>query len=414
MFLVRILGWIFGFQSTGGGTSRTLVISPVGGGNIGDQALFEASIKACTGPTTAVVKSRDGLDLEADLLAKVEVVELPDLLYGAWVSNWRDLVRFCRLLKNANQVYLVGADTLDGAYNELASVNRLRVAQLSALCGVQTRILGSSWNENPKLRCRKQLQSCARAGAEICLRDPVSYRRVAETGIRDPIITADIVFTLAPDPSSSFNSVYSPNTYCVVNASGLVGKLVQDQTSAYTELVSSLLDRHLSVVLVPHVIRDGGDDLATLREIYNGFKDNPSVTLVDRLIKPTDVLSLVSEARLVVTGRMHLAVMSLRSGTPAVTVATQGKVEGLLESFDSLDLLVRSESGDLSSLRETVDRVFAAEPAIRSRIASSLPGVIRLANKNFMPAPLKESELEGADVSSATERSNSRPARAAE
>ena len=35
------------------------------------------------------------------------------------------------------------------------------------------------------------------------------------------------------------------------------------------------------------------------------------------------------------TGRMHLAVMALLAGTPPITVATQGKVEGLMRLFGS-------------------------------------------------------------------------------
>ena len=42
---------------------------------------------------------------------------------------------------------------------------------------------------------------------------------------------------------------------------------------------------------------------------------------------------------------MHLAIMSLSQGTPAITLATQGKVEGLVRLFDWPQLCIAPKAG---------------------------------------------------------------------
>ncbi|MBN0974526.1 MULTISPECIES: polysaccharide pyruvyl transferase family protein [unclassified Gordonia (in: high G+C Gram-positive bacteria)] len=364
------------------GAGRTLVVAPVGGGNIGDQALFEACMKSIPSASTVVMKVRSGLDYEFLDTRDSLVVELPNLVYGTWMRNWIDLVRFNRHLTNADKLYFVGADTLDGAYSELASVNRLRIATVAALRGITTTVLGFSWNEAPNVRCERLLIRCADAGATLCVRDPESYERVSSLDVRTARLTADIVFTLVPE-STSVEQQYERGQYCVVNASGLVERLVEGSADRYVDLIRQVLEQDMCVVLVPHVIRSGGDDLAVLREVHSQFRGDPRVTLVDTLLSPTEVMGLAEGARFVVTGRMHLAVMALRSGTPAITVATQGKVEGLLASLDCSELLVPADQQGLSGLGEAMRALIESESDIRTRVASALPAVLERAELNF-------------------------------
>src|SRR5690606_17317169 len=104
-----------------------------------------------------------------------------------------------------------------------------------------------------------------------------------------------------------------------------------DQTSGYRQAVSRLVATGHKVVVLPHVIRASGDDLAACRAIWEELSDQErkDVVLVEDLLKPAQVRRLAAGAALIVTGRMHLGVIGLSQGVPAIVVATQGKVEGL-------------------------------------------------------------------------------------
>lgn len=52
--------------------------------------------------------------------------------------------------------------------------------------------------------------------------------------------------------------------------------------------------------------------------------------VVSELLRPLQVRKLAREAEAVVTGRMHLSILALSVGTPAIVLSTQGKVSGLM------------------------------------------------------------------------------------
>jgi polysaccharide pyruvyl transferase WcaK-like protein len=80
---------------------------------------------------------------------------------------------------------------------------------------------------------------------------------------------------------------------------------------------------------------------------------------------------------------MHLAVMSLMAGTPALTIATQGKVEGLMELFGTPELCVPAGDGLEDRLPIAVADAIRRAPELRLRILDALPGVTRLAWANM-------------------------------
>ena len=131
------------------------------------------------------------------------------------------------------------------------------------------------------------------------------------------------------------------------------------------------------------MIRAGDCDLDASREVVAAFPSNPYLFHVDELLAPGNVAWLAQHASAVVTGRMHLSILALNQGVPAIILATQGKVSGLLEQFDLPGLEVQPVSGFAADVVKALDGVFADEPAIRSGLQARLPGVRELAWLNF-------------------------------
>ena len=88
-------------------------------------------------------------------------------------------------------------------------------------------------------------------------------------------------------------------------------------------------------------------------------------------------------AALSITGRMHLAINSLSHGTPAITLATAGKVEGLAEMFGMPELCIEPRPGCAEQIIRTARTILDDEAGYRARIDEVLPEIRRRASLNY-------------------------------
>ncbi|PTT22013.1 hypothetical protein DBR36_02895 [Microbacterium sp. HMWF026] len=344
-----------------------VLIAPPGAGNIGDQAMVEAFVAAADRPVTIVTRNDDDLVLPPDLVGRARIVALPHLLYGDDHGHRGDVRALGALLGDAATVSIIGADIMDGVYSLRPSVRRSTIAAVAAERGFDTSIIGFSWNGAAPRPARDALRRAGTAGARLLLRDPASAARVRDLGIPGVVETADIVFTddrRADRLPAALEGLEPP--YALVNASGLIARTV-DQGVEYGPVLAELRARGIHVVLLPHVLRRTADDLAACRGVLDavrrdGWEDG--VTLVETMLGPSEIRRLAASASVVVTGRMHLAVMSLAQGVPAVTLASQGKVEGLMRLFDWPELCVSPRTGMGTGIRDVVVSALDAHDAV--------------------------------------------------
>ncbi len=363
--------------------SAHVLVAPPGHGNIGDQALVEAFAEAVPGEVVVVTRRPGDVVVPRDAARRVRVVPLPSLVYGGAVGHARDVRRFARLLDSAVSLSVLGADVMDGAYVPGASIARADIARLGARRGVDTRVLGFSWNAAPHPAALEAVLRAEAAGVRMLLRDPVSAERAARDGFRDPVLTADIVFTAESADDALAEEVAARlegRPFAIVNASGLVGE-VSSQLGEYLRVVDALRGHGLGVVVLPHVSRPGADDLPICRAVVEAAGD-PSVVLVEGLRTPREIRGLARTAAITVTGRMHLAIMSMLAGVPAVTVATQGKVEGLMVSLEAPELCVAPADDLGARIVAVLETALPAGSATRAAIARTLPGVVERARRN--------------------------------
>ncbi|KRE25942.1 polysaccharide pyruvyl transferase family protein [Agromyces sp. Soil535] len=362
------------------GVPHHVVLAPAGGGNIGDQALVEAFIENVSGNVTVICRRPGDYVLPDD--ARIRMLPLLSLVYGDLVGHLRDLGAFRRVLRTATSFSVVGADVMDGGYGHRASTNRANLARRVAELGIDARILGFSWNASPHPQALAAVRDAARHGVTTVVRDPRSAARARADGI-DPIVDgADIVFLArsVDDAAASEWADRVASPLALVNLSGLVPS--DGDLEPYVRVVEVLRSRGLGVLLVPHVSRPGADDLPLCGAVADNFADDADVVLVDRLLSPAAIRGLAERARITVTGRMHLAVMSLMRGVPAVTVATQGKVEGLMDLVGTPGLCVSTDEIADSLARvagDTADRADELSAAISGRLAA----VSELARRNL-------------------------------
>ena len=123
-----------------------VLLAPAGGGNIGDQALVDAFIENVDGRVSVICRRPSDYAIDDE---RVRVVPLLSLVYGDLIGHARDMRAFRELLRTATSFSVVGADVMDGGYGYRASANRANLARRVAEVGIDSRILGFSWNGSP-------------------------------------------------------------------------------------------------------------------------------------------------------------------------------------------------------------------------------------------------------------------------
>lgn len=326
-----------------------IVYAPNGAGNIGDQALFEAYLAQVQGDVVMLSNTPDALTIPVEDQHRVKAESIAGFTYAPPFIRFPAAYRLARVIGNGSTMSVIGADLMDGAYNPGASLARSSALWMAARLGRKSTLLGCSWAENYTESCARAIQRAGQAGARLNFRDEVSQKRAVLAGIECAHLTADIVFSDVNvdivNPLQNFidDARDQERGVALVNASGLVGKRIP-QVSAYVTIVDDLLVKGLNVILLPHVFRSTGDDLAELRSIFDQFDDD-RVVLVERPLRPSSIRRLCADSDLVITGRMHLAVMALSSGVIPITLGTHGKVEGLYQHFRDIDYCVQPITG---------------------------------------------------------------------
>lgn len=366
-------------------SGHTLLLAPSGGGNIGDQAMFDMILATAQGPIVALVSHGDALRLRDADRRRVTLVTVPHLLKTPPPVRGADIRRFLRALDGAARFWIPGADTMDGGHPS-ASLARFSLARLAAAQGVPTTILGFSWSDDAPRSVVRAARNAAREGVRLIARDPLSHRRLVSSGVTPVVDAADIVFdygTLEDLPNAVTQWLdASDQPVAIVNVSGMVGRKFSAQGTEYDLVFRELHERGLRILVLPHVLRDWDDDLQASSAVFRRYAATTD-HLVTEQLWPAQVKALVQHADIVVTGRMHLAIMSMTHSVPVVTVATAGKVEGLYEMMGLTDGVVqpRPGMGDaiVSVLRSWLDQ----RNVVIDQLTRVRPEVVRRSRLNF-------------------------------
>ena len=324
---------------------------------------------------------------DQSLPADVEVRNVAGMLHGTPLRQIASMWTLASSWDPQDVLLTLGADMMDGGYGGRLAARRWRVSEVAAVCGLETRVLGFSWSDDANRLARgAAVQACSR-GTTPYLRDPISLSRASRDGLSGARASMDVVFShhfdiedgLTPRVEALLSSLTDGGSeYAIVNVSALILRR-RNILFEYAKVVDLLLRRGLSVLLLPHVFEPGCSDADALRSMERRYSASPRVRLVDFQMTPQEVFSVCSSSRVVVSGRMHLGVLALSSGTPAIVISTQGKVEGLMAQFrepawsvalnDEIGEALLNNCRDVLRNRESVQSV-ASELILAARVAA--------------------------------------------
>lgn len=375
-----------------GQAPRALVIPPAGEGSLGDAAMLNA--------TGATLRSLGFA--RADLLLKAgwgavegyaRRIDGNAYFYG---GARRRLLPILASLGRYSHAFFVGADVVDGVYNPLSVQRRLSLlAEVSALGGRAT-VLGCSFSETPDASCVATLAALP-APVRIKARDPVSKARLEALLDRPIDLVADLAFLLPPraDSPRAVEALAwiegrrkAGDRIVAINANYLIDERHAGFAAALGPFLNRLLAHGLSLLLVPHDTRTERSDQVILREAAAHIPADAAGRV--HFLEPESpamIKAVLGSADLLVTGRMHAAILAMGAGHPALSFGYQGKFEGLyrLLGLEEAGLLLApgTLTDDPDAVAAAVLRHLGDADGLSRRLSTALPAVRTLALANF-------------------------------
>lgn len=323
-------------RPAGIGGAGTLVITPDDPGSLGDEAMIRAiSDRFGTEGLDATTWRALGEPGFSGVRASVDV----RLLKGQTAEQ---------TLANYARFGCVGADVMDGLYAYADSCLRLRLLGLSAAMGLESRLFGFSFNANPHPKVAEEFRRLHK-DVVVCLRDPVSFKRLESVTGHPLRLVADLAFLVHPaevvSPQARETLIWLREQrevhgrqviglnvhplFSFNHGAGITEALIK----AFASLVASNGD--CAFVLVPHDFRPVFGDIAVLSQVMNALnvESKSRVQMVSDMRDPAELKGFVGHLDGVLTGRMHLAIAAMGQGVPVAGITYQGKFEGLLQHF---------------------------------------------------------------------------------
>jgi polysaccharide pyruvyl transferase WcaK-like protein len=374
----------------------TLVLPPGATGNLGDDAMVSATLDYLrnSGAQRLGVIAFGNRAKWKEWLAEKEIVDL-----GPPRFLWMKL-RFLFTVMRFRQFYCLGADMMDGYYFEEGPIRMAELASLASAAGVRTSILGFSFNGRPtsgSIRILANLPTDVR----LCVRDPISFERLASYLDRPIELVADTAFVLNARADTKTASevcrwieeerevtrvvvgVNFNHRLFLQSESAALDDVLEKFRSAIVTLFATRGD--LSFLFIPHDYRPygGSGDVevaeALLRSLPEGIRRH---SMVVGRCRAAEVRAICGRLDFVVAGLMHLAIGSLEQGTPVACLSYQGKFEGLMSHFDISGLIMDPEEA-LDDLPAFVVPLIENREETRKKVMGELPRIRRLAQANF-------------------------------
>jgi len=243
-----------------------------------------------------------------------------------------------------SSVVLMGADGLDGTYNQYFSITQLILIDIFSRYSYESVITGFSVSNKihffPRIFFRY-----INKNIRINLRDPESYSRfTAKAGVQAHSVV-DIAFLLQPMITDEIrstlnwiaNSQSKGRKVIVLNAH----PLLLEQRGKLTKLIEHIAHLVLSIskkeevswLLLSHDDRGDSADAVVLSPLYELLRRNDSLDIVydKNTFSAREVKAIVSEVDGVITGRMHLMIACVGMSTPVLGIEYKDKMKGLLD-----------------------------------------------------------------------------------
>lgn len=378
-----------------------LVLPPARPGSLGDQAMLRATLTTLrqTGFKRIGVLTYDQADRYTTDV-DIHHYQLKDFLdYGLEEG----LMRFILHAQSYTHFFLIGADVMDGYYSAKETLAKIELARLADRCGLNTTLLGFSFNDHADKACVDALRALPTTVA-MHARDPVSHHRLITLLGRNITPSADLAFLLAPNTARFEVKAFLDK----LNALKDTGHILLGINVAYLILgthpteseVNTLLKqvreaiiaaaarhRNIAFIFFSHDNRGQMSDLTLARRLADSLREDLSE--IRRILPPApldcdEIKALCAPLDGAFTCRMHFGIACLSQGVPIAAIGYQGKFEGLMERFGLEEMLLPdAKAVNSNNLCALINELIEKRDRLKTRVLKKLPENLNLSTSNF-------------------------------
>lgn len=218
--------------------------------------------------------------------------------------------------------------------------------------------------------------------AYVSVRDEISLRYLKEIRVKVPVfLAADSAFMLPVANNVALNLRRNEGSALIgIAVSKLAtqygfgskgGNPYQEFLELMGRIIDWLVEEHTAtVILIPHVIQIGRDDLETAKDIKRSVKNKSFVTIADRNLNAIELKGIISNCDLLIASRMHASIAALSTGIPVVGIAYSHKMKGI---FSMLGIESVIDIRDLDwKITDILSQMLRGSSAIKSDISDKI------------------------------------------
>lgn len=360
----------------------------------GDEAMLVAAIER-------IKKNNPEHEVKVTCIDQECIEKAKDFDVGslrAWKGPFMPLEMMFEIRKRVpRQVFLMGADIMDGYYSPLSSLKMVVAADICAKMGAEVIFLGFSLNKEPSQELKAAFKKIDKS-VKINLRDPVSYERFLKLFDVRANLVADTAFLLEPKSDSSlfkkisqWVATFEPGTKVVaLNFNKHLFKNEEELKQlgdSFVRFIESYNNKEkIAWVLMPHDDRSHAGDIFALTYVSKKLSEKGlEHFLITSPPSAQHIKGICSLFDAVISGRMHFAIAALGQGKPVMVLTYQGKFGGLMKHFNLPEWLEVSPNKAINPdfLEAELLRFFSELSSIKEVVEERKPIVRALAQKTF-------------------------------
>jgi polysaccharide pyruvyl transferase WcaK-like protein len=211
----------------------------------------------------------------------------------------------------------------------------------------------------------------------LLIRDSLSLDTVKTLNLKGSILaTSDTALILKR--VTTFSSKETRSLVIGVSPGVYSGSLSKHEIQEYITVHAKALDEaidthHASVVFLPHYISDfSDDDLQLSKKILDKMK-NSSKAQITEIERVEDFKSQISQTDLIVSSKMHPAVLAVSAFVPVLCIAYDNKQIGFLSDLDLSDCVIRLDELTKDLLSMKIDHVYNNREKITKLLRKNVP-----------------------------------------
>ena len=217
----------------------------------------------------------------------------------------------------------------------------------------------------------------------ILARETLTEEVLKNAGCKNVKLVADGAFlmekTELPLPEG-----FTENKTIGFNFSPLVAKKNPKSKQAVHQLIEHILHTtEYNTALVPHVIMNGNNDVETLQEILDKFKNNQRVFMLSDGLNATEYKGYIARMRFFIGARTHATIAAYSTGVPTMVLGYSVKSKGIAKDIFGEEKLVLGieEISDSEKLIAKFEEMKQEELMLKEILRNKIPHIKEMAQK---------------------------------